>query len=100
MNNNTPGGILGVGGGAGILNADTGTLTVTNSTLSGNQAAQGDGGGINNSGSSTLDHVTFTLNGAPNGIGGGAFNDGTPAGPTKFDTSFGANASGRSNSRL
>ncbi len=94
VNNLTPGGILGVGGGAGILNADTGTLTVTNSTLSGNQAAQGDGGGINNSGSSILDHVTVSGNGTPNGVGGGAFNDGTPSGPTKFDTSFGANGLG------
>ncbi len=94
VNNSTPGGILGVGGGAGILNTDTGTLSVTNSTFSGNQATQGDGGGINNSGSTTLDHVTLSTNGTPNGDGGGVFNDGRQQGDTRYDSSFGANGLG------
>jgi hypothetical protein len=58
-------------GGGGIFN--WGTLTLTNSTLSGNSAAGG--GGIYNSGTLTLTHSTLSGNSAAGG--GGIWNDGT-----------------------
>ncbi len=59
--------------GGGILN--NGTLTVTNSTLSGNSA--GAGGGIENSGTATLTNSTLSGNSAINQYGGGIHNAGT-----------------------
>src|SRR4029077_3150115 len=48
------------GEGGAILNADTATLTIINSTLSGNAA--GFGGGIFNSGTLTIINSTFSSN--------------------------------------
>ena len=62
-------------GGAGIYSA--GTLTVTNSTFSGNIANQGLGGALTNSyGTLTVINSTFSGNGSPNGPthGGGIEN--------------------------
>jgi len=58
--------------GGGILN--NGTLTVTNSTFSGNSATL-DGGGISNSGTLTVSNSTFSGNSAT-GAGGSIFNGG------------------------
>ncbi|MGH8532075.1 MAG: choice-of-anchor Q domain-containing protein, partial [Gammaproteobacteria bacterium] len=54
--------------GGGVYN--TGTLTLTNSTVSGNDG----GGGVFNSGTLTLTHSTVSGN---SGYGGGVFNSGT-----------------------
>ncbi len=61
--------------GGGIVNA--GTLTVTNSTLSGNSAPLGDGGAISNeqSGTLTLTNSTVSANFAQS-VGGGIANEG------------------------
>jgi fibronectin-binding autotransporter adhesin len=59
--------------GGGIRNE--GTLTVTNSNLSGNSASLG--GGIHNVGMLTLSDSTLSGNSAFNDGGGGIFNDGT-----------------------
>jgi predicted outer membrane repeat protein len=59
--------------GGGILN--DGTLTVTNSTFSGNSAGIR-GGGVFTSGTMTVTNTTFSGNSAP-GSGGGIANDGT-----------------------
>ena len=48
------------GRGGGIYNA--GTLTVTNSTLSGNSPANSAGGGIYNAGTLTVSNSTFSSN--------------------------------------
>jgi hypothetical protein len=56
--------IGGCGPGAGIYNE--GTLTVTNSTVSGNSAG-GDGGGIRNDGGPTL--INSTVSGNSAGVG-------------------------------
>ncbi len=60
------------GSGGGINN--TGTLTVSNSTLSGNTAAVS-GGGIYNDGTLTITNSTFFDNSAPASGGGEIFND-------------------------
>ncbi len=59
--------VYGGGAGGGILNV-IGTLTLTNSTIGGNTA--GTGGGLYNSGTVSLNNVTFTGNSAANGGGG------------------------------
>jgi CSLREA domain-containing protein len=56
--------------GGGIYN--TGTLTVTNSTVSNNTS----GGGISNSGNLTVNNSTISNNSSPNGDGGGIANSG------------------------
>jgi hypothetical protein len=63
------------GGGGGIFNNSGATLTVNNSTFSGN-SARGDGGGICNfSGTVTVSNSTFSNNGAgAEGAGGGINN--------------------------
>ncbi len=61
------------GSGAGIFNAASGILTLTNVTLSGNRAAF-DGGGLGNQGSARLNNVTLANNTADadtNGSGNG-----------------------------
>ncbi len=68
----------GLGSGGGISN--TGTLSMTNVTLSGN-AANGDGGGLANTNSARLSYVTIAHNTADNdgdgaGMGGGVANTG------------------------
>jgi len=64
--------------GGGIYNA--GTLTLTNSTISGNEATDGYGGGIfnNSSGAVTINNSTVSGNraGSLNGDGGGIYNEG------------------------
>jgi hypothetical protein len=61
--------------GGGINN--DGTLSVTNSTLTGNSAPGGFGGGINNHGTLSVTNSTLTGNSAPGGFGGGIRNHGT-----------------------
>jgi len=66
------------GQGGGINNA--GTLTVNDSTFTGNSAnggANSGGGGIYNSGTLMVNDSTFTDNSAPSGNGGGIWSDGT-----------------------
>jgi CSLREA domain-containing protein len=60
--------------GGGIFNQSGGTLTVTNSTFSGNSASAGgsDGGGIYNAGTLTVESSTFSANSSD--FGGGIFN--------------------------
>jgi hypothetical protein len=63
--------------GGGIFNAGSGTVTVTNTTLSGNTASAGDGGGLLNlSGRVELTHSTVSGNDAA-GRGGGMFSVGS-----------------------
>ena len=60
--------------------ANTGTMTVTNSTFSGDSAAYGSGGAIENTGTMTVTNSTFSGNsstGDGGGQGGGINNDGT-----------------------
>jgi hypothetical protein len=57
------------GGGGGITNL--GTLTVRNSTFSGNSAPAGNGGGIENFGSATVINSTFSVNSVGSGSFGG-----------------------------
>lgn len=66
------GGGQGFAGGGGIFNQ--GTLTVTNSTFSGNSAPVGGGGIYNRDGTATITNSTFFGNDSPFG-GGGIFND-------------------------
>jgi hypothetical protein len=64
------------GNGGGIYN-DHATLTVTNSTLSGNSAPASDGGGIyNDNGTITITNSTLSGNSGP-ASGGGIYNLGT-----------------------
>ena len=72
LNNNSAGAIFSDGG--GILNTGTGTLEISNSTLSGNSALEG-GGGISNFSNSIIRNSTFSGNSAP--FGGGISNVGT-----------------------
>ena len=60
--------------GGGISNSNNGTVTLTNSTVSGNTAGD-NGGGINNNGTMTLTNSTASGNTAQ--FGGGIDNDGT-----------------------
>jgi protocatechuate 3,4-dioxygenase beta subunit len=85
------------GNGGGIVNA--GTLTVTNSTISGNSASGGQlyGGGIYNIGTLTVTNSTFSGNsvldsgGNFGGGGGGIFNQGTL---TVTNSTFTGNSAG------
>jgi transcriptional regulator with XRE-family HTH domain len=61
------------GGGGGIANFEAGTLTLTDSTVSGNAAPFGSGGGILNYGDLTLTNSTVSGNTAQND-GGGIYN--------------------------
>jgi hypothetical protein len=61
--------------GGGLWN--DGTATLTNATLSGNQATDGVGGGLYNGGTATLSDVTLSGNQATNRDGGGLWNHGT-----------------------
>jgi CSLREA domain-containing protein len=61
-------------GGGGIFN-EGGTLTVTNSTISGNTAIFSGGGGITNTGTATITNTTISENTAS--FGGGIANAGT-----------------------
>jgi len=75
------------GEGGGIENADTVTLTIINSTLSGNTA--GLGGGVFNSGRVTIVSSTFSSNMASEG--GGIYNSGSGM-LTITNSTFSANA--------
>ena len=81
------------GQGGGIYNA--GTLTVTNSTLSGNSPAYyGDGGGIVNDSSGTMTVTNSTLSGNGAYAGGGIVNRGTATVTNSTFSGNGANYSG------
>ncbi len=77
------------GGGGGITNL--GTLTVSNSTFLGDssQSAPG-GGGIQNQGTLTVSNSTFSGNSAPTGNGGGIENFGSA---TVINSTFSGNSS-------
>jgi hypothetical protein len=66
--------------GGGLFN-DTGTATLTNVTLSGNQSTgnDGGGGGVYNTGTATLTNVTLSGNQSTGNasVGGGVYNTGT-----------------------
>ena len=65
----------GGGNGGGILNSNGGTVTITNSTISGNSAS--DGGGISNDNGGTVTITNSTISGnSSNRRGGGIFNGG------------------------
>jgi len=68
------GGGTGAGFGGGIFNAYKASATVTGSTLSGNNAKH-DGGGIYNDGTLLLSGSSLSGNVANDGPGGGIFND-------------------------
>ncbi|MGA2649522.1 MAG: putative Ig domain-containing protein [Terracidiphilus sp.] len=70
------GGSTGASGG-GISNINGGTLTINNSTISGNSANGEFGGGVSNTGTLTLKNSTVSGNSATTGQGGGIFNSGT-----------------------
>ena len=63
------------GGGGAIVNF--GTVTVTDSTFSGNSTSAADGGAIFNNGTVTVTDSTFSSNSATGGDGGAIFNHGT-----------------------
>jgi hypothetical protein len=80
LSNNFAGGD-GVQFGGAIYN-NSGTMTISHSTISGNGTALGDGGAIyNNSGTVTISHSTISDNGGggdgSGGDGGGIYNNGT-----------------------
>jgi len=73
----TGGNTAGFGGGGGLLNY--GTATLTNCTLNGN-TARGNGGGVQNYGTLALSNCTVSDNSTDSLFGGGVFNaDGTLA---------------------
>ncbi|MEI8080721.1 MAG: right-handed parallel beta-helix repeat-containing protein [Actinomycetes bacterium] len=67
------------GGGGGGVRVGNGTLTVTNSTISGNTAtgASAAGGGVYVFGTLTVTNSTISNNTAPDGPGGGVYTVGT-----------------------
>jgi hypothetical protein len=67
----------GSSGSGGAIANNNGTLTITNSTFSGNSAASGDGGAIENTGTLNLANSTFSGNSAASGNGGAINNTGT-----------------------
>ncbi|NOT03338.1 MAG: sortase [Anaerolineales bacterium] len=79
-------------GRGGIVNPYTGIMTVTNSTLSGNQAVGSSGGGIHNGGTLTVMNSTFFGN--QGFSGGGIYNWGTL---TVTNSSFSSNQAYPSN---
>ncbi len=73
-NGNTNAG--GAGHGGGIFNG--GTLTLSNSVISGNTASTSSGGGISNAGGTlTIINSTISGNSAGDGFGGGIYNGGS-----------------------
>ena len=88
----TNGSVSDITGGGGIYNQSGTTLTITNSTLSGNTNTGGPGGGIRNDGTLTVTNSTFSNNVA-NGPGGGIRNDGTL---TVTNSTFSDNSAGLS----
>jgi subtilisin family serine protease len=89
VRNTSSAGIRGNRGGGGIYNDSAGTLYLSNSTISGNAALSGDGGGVFNGGLADLTNVTLVNNEAPGGTGGGIYN--VPDNPKilDFKKSFG-----------
>jgi hypothetical protein len=77
-----------LGGGIG----NSGTTTIVNSTLSGNSAPSGFGGGIYNAanGTLTVTNSTFSGNSTTSGFGGGIYNNGTTVNVT--NSTFSGNA--------
>ena len=86
-------GNAGEGGGGGIYN-NYGTLSVSNSTFSGNQATTYAGGGIYNIGTLTVSNSTFSGNSATGsyGYGGGISNEGVL---TVSNSTFSGNSAGQ-----
>jgi CSLREA domain-containing protein/uncharacterized repeat protein (TIGR01451 family) len=86
------------GFGAGVYNSSTGTVNITNSILSNNSTSgSGFGGGIFNSSSSgTINVINSTLsnNSAPNGGGGGIANNGSGSVSVTNSTLSGNSAGG------
>jgi predicted outer membrane repeat protein len=77
----------------GIIN-NGGTLTVTNSTFSGNSAGAYGGGIYNNGGTLTVTNSTFSGNSAPGGYGGGIANYAGTV--TATNSTFSGNSAGAS----
>jgi CSLREA domain-containing protein len=78
LSNSTISGNSGGNSGSGAGIANSGALTVINSTFSGNITAAGFGGGIMNFNTLTVSNSTFSGNSALSGYdGGGIHNDGT-----------------------
>ncbi len=80
-------GLATASGGGAIFN--NGTLTLTNSIVSGSTASTATGGGLYNAGTLTVNNTTFSGNNADNG-GGGIENVGTA---TVANSTFSANSS-------
>ena len=78
------------GYGGGVFN--DGTATLTNDTLSGNSAAGESGGGVFNDGTATLTNDTLSGNSAPGGFGGGVYNFGDGTATLTNDTLSGNSA--------
>jgi CSLREA domain-containing protein len=77
--------------GGGIYNGYGGEIWVTNSTFSGNCASAGDGGGIANLGTMTVEESSFESNEALAWSGGAIRNDGTL---TVTNSNFSSNEAG------
>jgi hypothetical protein len=75
--------------GAGLLNF--GTLTVSNSTITGNAAGSSGGGGIFNDGALTISSCTFSSNSVTNNGPGGGIENGTSATATVNNSLFTGN---------
>ncbi|HJS28739.1 MAG TPA: choice-of-anchor Q domain-containing protein, partial [Anaerolineales bacterium] len=91
MNNSTLSGNSNVGSSGGISN--NGTVTVNNSTLSGN-SAYFTGGGIRNFGTVTINNSTLSGNSALAGYGGGITNGGTTGILTVNNSTLSGNSAG------
>ncbi len=76
--------------GGGIVN-NAGTLTITNSTFSGNSATNVGGGIVNNAGTLTITNSTFSGNSATNG-GGGIFSSGAAGTVAITNSTFSGNS--------
>ena len=84
--------IGGSGFGGGIANGSGTTLTVSNSTFSGNSAgSSGEGGGIANTGTLTVSNSTFSGNSASSGQGGAIANGSASATLTVSNSTFSGN---------
>ncbi|MHC4676186.1 MAG: choice-of-anchor Q domain-containing protein [Planctomycetota bacterium] len=74
ISTNTTTGSSGAGNGGGIYNA--GTVTITNSSITGNTIGESNGGGIYNDGTLTISDTTISGNQVTTNYGGGIYNYG------------------------
>jgi predicted outer membrane repeat protein len=81
----------GFGNPAGAI-VNYGTLTITDSTLSGNQASGGFGGAVGNYGTTTVTRSIFSGNSAPALSGGAIYNYYPDSSLTVTDSTFSANS--------